>query len=382
MTRPVSVCRRPTRTLSPGFRPCASSGRASRKAIVMPRMPRVGKSLCSISACVGEISSMRASASCSAAGAAAGCDAARAMMPRRLASESIRNWPLVTTFWPSDRPRVTTVSPSTSAPVATSTGRNRPPSSATMTSARRPVRMTASDGTRNAGSLAPPSSVTCADRPGRSLSPGLGSSTRTRSVRAASFSDGSSAVTRPSRVCPGTATSSHTRSMPLICATVWPAISVMPARTPSSCTTPPRGAAMVTRACGRPVDSTSRTIASGMPASRIRSRAAATSPASPATRNDRNSCCTPAHSGTSSSASAAPARITSPGARGATLSTYPVARAWTTVTSRSLKPTRPVASTRVFTGAFFTAATRTPRFWTTAGSIFTTFASAPVSPSA
>jgi hypothetical protein len=46
-----------------------------------------------------------------------------ATMPLRLASESSRNWPEVTTFWPSSKPFNIAVLPSLSCPSCTSPGR-------------------------------------------------------------------------------------------------------------------------------------------------------------------------------------------------------------------------------------------------------------------
>ena len=269
-----------------------------------------------------------------------------------------------------------------------------------MTSARRPVRITASVGTRNADSPPSPCRLTWAVNPGRSLPSVLGSSTRTRSARASPLSVGNSAVTRPgtglpgnaakaaSAVCPtrtdpawdsGTATSSHTVPMPLICASVCPAITVMPARTSRVWITPPRGAVIAMRFLTLPLAATARIRLSGMPASRIRSRAAPSNEGSPSALSARYSCCTAAHSGTSSSAMKAPDLMTSFGARLATRSTKPPVRACTMATSRALKSTIPVACTAVPTVVRVTVARRTPRFCDTLGSIFTAEASPPSS---
>ena len=98
-------------------------------------------------------------------------------------------------------------------------------------------------------------------------------------------------------------------------ASVMPGISAMPARTISSWITPPVGLAIVITWRGCPLRSTSAISASGMPSSTSRWRDAAASAASPVARTARYSCCAPAHSGTSTSTSGAPAAITSPAAR-------------------------------------------------------------------
>ena len=71
----------------------------------------------------------------------------RVVVPFRLASESMRNWPDTTTFWPGSMPLRISVMPFASVPISTSTGRNLPSPSATNTTARLPVTITASDGT-------------------------------------------------------------------------------------------------------------------------------------------------------------------------------------------------------------------------------------------
>src|SRR6185295_4333781 len=63
----------------------------------------------------------------------------RSTVVLRLASESIRNWPDTTTRWPASNPlRISVISP-LSWPTSTSTGRNFPSPSTTMTTLRLPV---------------------------------------------------------------------------------------------------------------------------------------------------------------------------------------------------------------------------------------------------
>ena len=228
-----------------------------------------------------------------------------------------------------------TVSSSTCSPTSTSTGWKRPPSCARYTSVRLPVRISASAGTTSA-SRCGPRSVTCALRPAFRRCAGLGNSMRTRSVRVSRLASCSTAATRPLTTTPGNArkrastawpgwigaarasgkaASSHTVARPLMRASVMPGVTVMPARTTSSVMTPPLGAVMVCKGTGWPVASTRSTSAMGMPSSSRRCRAARASAASPTAFTARYSCCAPNHSGVSTSASGAPAAITSPGAR-------------------------------------------------------------------
>ncbi len=217
--------------------------------------------------------------------------------------------------------------------------------------------------------------------PARSRSPGFGSSMRTRSVRLSRVASGSTAATLPrctspgsaakrsSAVCPlrtaaasasGTAASTHTVPRPLMRASVMPAATVMPWRTISSLISPPIGARTVLSASGWPLCSTRSTSAAGMPNSVSRSRAAAVSAASPVRRTARYSVCAASQSGCSTSAKAAPAPMTSPGARACTRSTKPLARACTMATSRSFRPTLPTTSTTGARARFSAVATRNP----------------------
>ena len=67
--------------------------------------------------------------------------------PRRFASESMRNCPEATTFWPTLSPSRISERPPCSAPTRTSAGRKCVASSATITTLRVPVLITASVGT-------------------------------------------------------------------------------------------------------------------------------------------------------------------------------------------------------------------------------------------
>ncbi len=113
----------------------------------------------------------------------------------------------------------------------------------------------------------------------------------------------------------GTAAFSQTVPMPLIWASVWPAPRVTPCRASSVWMTPEIGEVMVTVPFVRPLRSTLEISPSDMPISRNRWRAAAVSSGLPSRLTLKNSVCAPPHSGSSTSAIGAPARITSPGAR-------------------------------------------------------------------
>ena len=243
-------------------------------------------------------------------------------MPARLASESIRNWPDSTTRCPARKPCRISVWPPASIPVTTSAGRKRPSASASITSVRLPVATIASVGTRSVLSSRSSAKLIRTNMPGTRRPRGLASSIRALSVRVAGFTSGSSACTRPSKVSPGsaglvavtgapgascaawlsgTSALAHTVARPLMCASVMPGITVIPSRAISSVTAPPMGARIVSRACTRPLDSTSRICASSMPAWRMRARAASTSAARSVPcmrRTDRKSSCAATQSGT------------------------------------------------------------------------------------
>ena len=124
-SNPSSVCRTPTRTRSPAFSPCASSGRASGNTMVMPGIDSDSNGPCASVASSPSMSSITASASCSGAAGAPFFGAAerRSSTPCRLASESIRNCPLATTCWPSASPVSTSVRSFAWRPSVTSAGR-------------------------------------------------------------------------------------------------------------------------------------------------------------------------------------------------------------------------------------------------------------------
>lgn len=203
-----------------------------------------------------------------------------------------------------------TVRSPTSPPNTTSTGSYRPPSVATITRERLPVRITASLGTDKAFSFEALPSEAWADCPGYKRPLALDNSTRTRRLREASLRTGTMAATlpvtgvslpatmavafAPGRTCAasasGTATSSQTVERPLMRTKDCPAVKVMPLRTSRLWMTPPIGALTVKRALGCPADSTSRIMPSLMPTERRRSRAAASNAGSPADLSARNSC--------------------------------------------------------------------------------------------
>jgi len=150
-----------------------------------------------------------------------------------------------------------------STPSSTSCGRNLPSLSATMTTLRSPVRITASEGTRSALISAPCAKASVANMPGFNLPPGLPSSTRARSVRVAAFTSGRIALTRPRKDLAGEARHArfdrrsgtqprdlrlghfgvdpHARQIARR-NSIAPDITVMPSRTPSSAMTPLIGA--------------------------------------------------------------------------------------------------------------------------------------------
>ncbi len=260
---------------------------------------------------------------------------ARTSSPARLASESSRNWPEVTTSSPCERPASTSVLPPASRPIRTSAGMKPPSSCLIMTMVRRPVRITASEGTSRARRVSGVSE-TCANMPGLSRPEGLGNCARTVIVRLASCALGKIAMIGPENLSSGNAVrvaltgwptrifaacvsgtdaSSQIGENPVISARVWPAITVMPGRTPSMVMAPPVGAVTVIVACARPVRPTDEICPFDMPSSRIRSRMACASCSSPLFRTARYSCCAPPHSGTRISASGAPRLTTSSGAR-------------------------------------------------------------------
>ena len=195
--------------------------------------------------------------------------------------------------------------------------------------------MTASDGmTKTSSTLR--LNVTSAVMPGRSRCCGLGSSTRTRTVRLSRLACDSTVWIVPSSVSPakagrrvvtdcpgakfalrasGTATSSQTVSRPLTRARVAPAGTVMPSRTSRLFSTPPIGLLTVQTGRALPVRSSCTMTSGGMPARRNRWRAAASSWGWPTPLSARYSSCAAAHSGTKRSANGAPFSMTSSGAR-------------------------------------------------------------------
>src|SRR5262249_14966775 len=84
----------------------------------------------------------------------------------RLASESMRNCPDVTTRIPSESPDLISMSDPAGRPSVTSTGEKRLSSPATMTTLRLPVAMTASCGTSSTASLDVEPRVTETNIPG------------------------------------------------------------------------------------------------------------------------------------------------------------------------------------------------------------------------
>src|SRR5207302_5565459 len=90
----------------------------------------------------------------------------RVPLALKLASESMRNWPDTTTLSPSESPLRISLLPPDSKPSSTSRGRNLPSLSATMTTLRSPVRMTASEGTSSALLPVPCAKTSVANIPG------------------------------------------------------------------------------------------------------------------------------------------------------------------------------------------------------------------------
>ncbi len=121
----------------------------------------------------------------------------RVAVPRRLASESSRNWPETTTFWPAFRPSVTSVCPPVSAPVFTSTGLKPPLPVSTMATVREPVRISASVGTSNWSAPGRVPNLTLTNMPGSNCRFLFASSMRTLSVRVPGFTSGRMASTFP-----------------------------------------------------------------------------------------------------------------------------------------------------------------------------------------
>ena len=140
----------------------------------------------------------------------------------RLASESIRNWPETTTRCPCSKPlRISVMSP-LSRPSFTSTGRNLPSLSATMTTLRLPVEITASVGTSSADLFAAAKS-SVANMPGFSSPAGLLRTMRALIVRVVGFTSGNSIATCPLKTLSGMAA---TRASPARRA--WPARPASP----------------------------------------------------------------------------------------------------------------------------------------------------------
>lgn len=221
----------------------------------------------------------------------------RASTPLKLASESIRNCDETTTRCPACKPRLTSVCPPLSMPISTSAGLKRPFSSASMTTVRLPVWMTASVGISS--TLSARMSMNCIDTnmPGTSRAPGFASSSRAFKVRVVGLTSGRMACTLPSKASPGTAgllactlapgrskaawlsgTSAlaQTVESPLMRNSVAPGITVIPSLVVNSVMTPPIGAISVMRGCVRPVRATSSICPSLMPTCRMRWRAPST----------------------------------------------------------------------------------------------------------
>ena len=321
-----------------------------------------------------------------AAPAGFGASFNRASTPLRLASESIRNCDDTTTRCPACRPLLISVWPALSMPACTSTGLNPPLASASITTVRRPVWITASVGISRA--LSARVSVNCIETniPGTSWPRALASSTRAFNVRVAGLTSGTRASTRPSNQTPGaaavcartfvpgrssaawlsgTSALAHTVAKPLILNNVAPGITVMPSRTASSVTRPDVGERIAMRGSACPLASTRRIWSSLMPACRIRARAPSTSTARSGPcirRTPRNSSCAATQSGTYSSASTWPLVTRSSVARTRKRSTYPVARACTMAWSRSLKAMLPTAASCGDRVPSVTTAVRRPRF--------------------
>ncbi len=257
---------------------------------------------------------------------------------RRLASESIRNWPETTTLSPGLSPLRISASAPDSTPTSTSMARNVPSPSARITTLLSPVRMTASAGTSR-------TSRPCTARtrfayiPGLSLPAGFAISMRARTERTAAFTSGRIALTRPANASPGyagtrastrlpgarkpacasgTCATTHTVAIPAMRKSVEPEATVMPSRAPSSTMTPETGARNTTR--GRAFPSLSRVAICSSLIPRSVSRwcaadARSRDAGSERLRSSRNSSCAAAQSGNSISTSGSPARTASSGAR-------------------------------------------------------------------
>ena len=108
----------------------------------------------------------------------------------RLLSESIRKLARVTTVSPSFTPDSTSTKPSPRVPSFTSRGSKRPSPSATSTTCRVPLSMTAESGTVTTSRFGPASICTVPYIPGLSFPCGFASSMRTRAVRVSVLSIG------------------------------------------------------------------------------------------------------------------------------------------------------------------------------------------------
>ncbi|MNN19985.1 hypothetical protein D3C81_1332440 [compost metagenome] len=246
--------------------------------------------------------SMRPSPSCPGA-AAAGAEAAgeavgeapmRSAVPRRLASESIRNCPEVTTFWPAWSPSSTSTMPAASRPVLISVAMKPAVPASTMTMLRRPVRMTDSSGIISTSFCSPPSKRAVTNMPGNSCLPWLGRTMRTLMVRVAGLMSGRTVSIFPAsgsvvpvgntltawpaaiaRAWPsGTSAITQIRLRSARRNSVVPGETVMPSRTATSVTTPSSGLTMPAWGWSLPVDSTALTCPGVMPACSMRALAA------------------------------------------------------------------------------------------------------------
>ena len=136
-------------------------------------------------------SSTRPSALCATVLAPAAFVLAAAVKPPsaafRLLSASIRKFARVTTWSPSLSPDSASTKPSPRTPSFTSRGSKRPSPSATSTTCRLPLLITAESGTASTSRFAPASICTVPYIPGFSCPCGLASSKRTRAVRVSVF---------------------------------------------------------------------------------------------------------------------------------------------------------------------------------------------------
>src|SRR6266705_2723229 len=261
------------RIRSPFFNPSGTIPFGARNGMVIAPMPALGIAPCLMSRSPAPVLTTSPTARCVCGAAAFGASAPSMRVPDalKLASESMRNWPETTTLSPSESPLRISLLPPDSKPSSTSCGQNLPSLSATMTTLRSPVRMTASDGTRSAFVPVPCAKTSVANMPGFSLPPGLASSTRARSVRVAAFTSGRIALTRPRKTWPGkpgtrastavsernhapcasaTSALTHTLERSTRRNSIAPDITVMPSRTPSSAMMPMNGAWSVMSVCG------------------------------------------------------------------------------------------------------------------------------------